>query len=86
MHPEDAEPRNLCDGEQIILANKTGEISLQLIVSTDVLKGTIVSYKGRWPKRSATQSNINILNPGEKSDMGESSSVHGIEVTVTAAH
>ena len=28
---------------------------------------------------------MNVLNPGIKSDMGQSSAVHGIEVTVTAA-
>jgi hypothetical protein len=26
---------------------------------------------------------VNVLNPGSKTDMGESSSVHGIEVVVT---
>jgi hypothetical protein len=25
---------------------------------------------------------VNALNPGEKADMGESTSVHGVEVTV----
>jgi hypothetical protein len=28
--------------------------------------------------------NVNVLNPGEKSDMGESTAVHSVEVTVSA--
>jgi hypothetical protein len=27
---------------------------------------------------------VNVLNPGEKADMGESTSVHGVEVEVRA--
>jgi hypothetical protein len=42
-----------------------------------------LSPKGRWPKREAAQANVNMLNPGQKSDMGENTYVHGIEVTVT---
>jgi hypothetical protein len=40
------------------------------------------SPKGRWPKREPARANVNALNPGEKADMGESTSVHGVEVTV----
>ncbi len=44
-----------------------------------------MTHKGRWPKREDAGGNVNALNPGAKSDMGESSSVHGVEVTVTRA-
>ena len=44
-----------------------------------------LSPKGRWPKREVTGANVNVLNPGTKSDMGGSSAVHGVEVSVTAA-
>jgi hypothetical protein len=27
--------------------------------------------------------NVNVLNPGQKSDMGENTCVHGVEVAVT---
>jgi hypothetical protein len=45
--------------------------------------GVALSYKGRWPKHERTYANVNVLNPGTKTDMGESTSVHGVEVTVT---
>ena len=47
--------------------------------------GVAYSPKGRWPKREPERANVNALNPGIKSDMGGSTAVHGVEVTVTAA-
>jgi hypothetical protein len=35
--------------------------------------------KGRWPGRDASGANVNVLNPGTKTDLAESSAVHGIE-------
>jgi len=49
-----------------------------------VPKGVALSHKGRWPKRQATSANINVLNPGEKSDMGDSTCVHSVEVKISA--
>jgi hypothetical protein len=43
----------------------------------------VLSYKGRWPKRETIQANINILNSGERTDMGENTCVHGVEVQIT---
>jgi hypothetical protein len=43
------------------------------------------SPKGRWPKREAARANVNVLNPGTKADMGDSTAVHGVEVRVTHA-
>jgi len=28
---------------------------------------------------------VNVLNPGERADMGQSTSVHGVEVSVSAS-
>ena len=85
LHPADAAERGLTPGEQVLLANETGSLALRLAVSNGVLRGVALSHKGRWPKREGTRANVNVLNPGEKADMGESTAVHGIEVTVTPA-
>jgi hypothetical protein len=39
-------------------------------------------YKGRWPKHDRNGANVNVLNPGEKTDIGESSAVHGVEAMI----
>ena len=85
LHPDDAAARRLSAGETVTLANRTGSLTLALAVSDIVPRGVALSPKGRWPKREAGGSNVNALNPGVKSDMGMSSCVHGVEVTVTRA-
>ena len=85
LHPDDAAARGLTAGDRVTLANRTGSLSLALAVSDIILPGAALSLKGRWPKREGNRVNVNALNPGAKSDMGESSCVHGVEVTVTRA-
>jgi anaerobic selenocysteine-containing dehydrogenase len=82
LHPADAAVRGLCDGDDVLLANEHGELRLRLTISEDVPPGVAYSPKGRWPKREAGGANVNILNGGIKTDMGESSSVHSVEMEV----
>ncbi len=83
LHPEEASNRELFIGDQVSLYNDTGEINLELAVSDQVPRGVALSYKGFWPKRQqGSKANINVLNPGIKSDMGESSTVHSVLVEI----
>jgi anaerobic selenocysteine-containing dehydrogenase len=83
LHPADAAERGLAEGDDALVANETGYLSLRATLSEAVPRGVALAYKGRWPKREATGANVNVLNPGHKADMGESTCVHGVEVTVT---
>ena len=85
LNPADAARRGLTDGDRVAVANEVGSLLLDLRLSDGVPPGVALSPKGRWPKRESERANVNVLNPGIKSDMGQSSAVHGIEVTVTAA-
>jgi anaerobic selenocysteine-containing dehydrogenase len=85
LHPADAEARGLAAGEEVELVNATGRMRARVVLSEDVLKGVVLSHKGRWPKLEQGAANVNFLNPGEKSDMGESTAVHGVEVEIVAA-
>ena len=82
MHPEDARERGLGDGDAVRLSNATGSLRLRLRVSDEVLRGVLLSPKGRWPKREPSGANVNALNPGQKADMAGSTAVHSIEVSV----
>jgi hypothetical protein len=42
-----------------------------------------LSHKGRWPRQEPEGANVNVLNPGRKTDMGENSCVHSVEVALT---
>ena len=80
LHPADAKRLGIRSGSPVRLENETGWLDLVATVEALAPPGVAVSYKGRWPKHEAGRRNINTLNPGHKADMGESSSVHSIEV------
>jgi anaerobic selenocysteine-containing dehydrogenase len=82
LHPRDAADRGLAEGDRVRLWNDTGSLELSVSISDIVPAGVAYSPKGRWPKRESQAFNVNVLNDGRKSDIGDSSSVHGIEVTV----
>jgi anaerobic selenocysteine-containing dehydrogenase len=83
LHPTDAAARGLSEGDEALLANETGRLTLRVTLSDDVPPGVALSHKGRWPKQEQYGANVNTLNPGRKSDMGENSCVHSVEVAVT---
>jgi anaerobic selenocysteine-containing dehydrogenase len=85
LHPEDAAERGLAEGDEALLQNETGSLRLLVTLSDVVPRGVAYSPKGRWPKREPSGANVNALNPGESADMGRSTSVHGVEVTVGAS-
>ncbi|MHA1570013.1 MAG: molybdopterin-containing oxidoreductase family protein [Alphaproteobacteria bacterium] len=84
LNPGDAAARGLADGDTAEIANETGRLVLNVAISGRVPGGTALVYKSRWPKREGG-ANVNILNPGGKSDMGESTTVHGTEVRIARA-
>jgi anaerobic selenocysteine-containing dehydrogenase len=85
MHPADAAARGLAAGDAALLESTAGRLRLTVALSDDLPRGVVFSPKGRWPKREPGDANINVLNPGGESDMGHSTTVHGIEVTVGPA-
>jgi anaerobic selenocysteine-containing dehydrogenase len=82
LHPDDAAARGLAEGDEALIANEIGGLRLRVTISEALPRGVAYSPKGRWPKREPSRANVNSLNPGERADMGDSTSVHGVEVTV----
>jgi anaerobic selenocysteine-containing dehydrogenase len=85
MNPQDAAELGLSEGDEALLESSVGALALAVTVSDDLPRGVIYSPKGRWPKRAPQHANVNALNPGIPSDMGASTTVHGVEVTVRRA-
>ena len=83
LHPVDAAARGLREGDEALLSNGAGSLRLRVMVAEDVPPGVALSPKGRWLKQEAGGANVNVLNDGAKTDMGESSSVHSVEVEIT---
>jgi anaerobic selenocysteine-containing dehydrogenase len=78
----DAGSLGLVSGDVVTVRSDAGELVVPVVVSDDVPPSVAMIPKGRWPKLEPGSRNVNVLNPGRKSDMAESSSVHGIEVTI----
>jgi len=83
LHPADAADRQLQHGDDALVANETGRLEMRVLVSDAVPRGVALTHKGRWPKHEEHGANVNLLNPGRKADMGESTCVHGVEVTIS---
>jgi anaerobic selenocysteine-containing dehydrogenase len=82
LHPADAAERHLAEGDAARVYNDCGELCLAVTISSELPRGVALTHKGRWLTDGARSANVNILNPGEKSDMGESTAVHSVEVSV----
>ncbi len=85
LHPADAAILGLKEGDEAKLTNETGALVLNVTLSDVIPEGVALSHKGRWPKKERERVNVNVLNPGRKTDMGEANCPHGVEVTITPA-
>jgi anaerobic selenocysteine-containing dehydrogenase len=83
LHPADAAERRLAEGDPALVRNGCGSLSLKVAISDELPRGVALAHKGRWLSMDAASANVNVLNPGWKSDMGESTAVHSVEVTVS---
>jgi anaerobic selenocysteine-containing dehydrogenase len=84
LHPADAAERHLAEGDSASVHNSCGRLTLKVVISDELPRGVTLAHKGRWLATDAASANVNVLNRGQKSDMGESTAVHSVEVTVTA--
>jgi anaerobic selenocysteine-containing dehydrogenase len=82
LHPLDAAERRLADGQAAVVHNGCGRLELQVLISDEIPRGVALAHKGRWLATDGCHANVNVLNAGYKSDMGESSAVHSVEVLV----
>jgi anaerobic selenocysteine-containing dehydrogenase len=82
LNPHDALELGLKEGDEAEVSNEVGNISLQVRITDEIPIGVALSPKGRWPKAEPGHANVNALNSGTKTDMGESTAVHGVEVQV----
>ncbi len=77
LNPEDAERLGIAAGQSIKLESEVDSLVARAAVAPLVPPGTLYGVKGHWG------SNLNRLNPGRKTDMGESTAVHAVAVKVT---
>ena len=85
LNPSDAQRLGIEDGGAVEISNDCGSIELNAHLDDGILPGTVVAYKGRWPRLEDSQKNINFVHSAHMADMGESTSVHSTQVAVRPA-
>ncbi len=85
LNPLEASSRGFVEGTPVIVSSEAGSLPLSVAISDDVPRGVALVHKGRWPKLDPSHANVNVLNTGRRSDMGDSSAVHSVEVEICRA-
>ncbi|HEY80680.1 MAG TPA: molybdopterin oxidoreductase family protein [Caldilineae bacterium] len=85
VHPHDAVPRGIGDGDGVILENNHGRVQLTARVTTDVMPGALLAPTIWWAKLSPDGRNVNWLVPQDETDMGGSPTFYDIRVTIQPA-
>ncbi|NJE41968.1 molybdopterin-dependent oxidoreductase [Thermococcus sp. GR6] len=81
MNPDDAEKREICDGDTVEVFNDNGRIKTTVKLSDDVPKGVVLLYKAFWP--SLLGWNVNFLTSDKTVEKyGNGSAYHSTWVDV----
>jgi anaerobic selenocysteine-containing dehydrogenase len=82
IHPDDAAPRRIADGDAVKVENARGAFAAVAEVSDRVRPGVVASSKGRWPQHAAHGTTVNATVDERNSDMGSGAVYHDNRVEV----
>jgi anaerobic selenocysteine-containing dehydrogenase len=83
MHPDDASPRLLENGDIVKVANDRGEVHCPVSIAPAVRPGTVVLPKGLWRKSTRNASTATALAPDTLTDFGGGACFNDARVEVT---
>jgi anaerobic selenocysteine-containing dehydrogenase len=84
IHPADAGPRGLRDGQQVRVWNDLGEVRLPVRITEDVPRGVVSSLKGAWLRTSDNNQTVSALAPATHADICEGACYNDARVNVAA--
>ena len=84
MHPEDATPRGLADGDLVRLFNELGEVHCTLHVAPSIRPGTVSLPKGLWRRSTRNGVTATALAPDTLSDLGGGACFNDARVQVAS--
>ncbi len=82
VHPDDAIPRGVADGDTVRVFNDRGELVLPARVGDRVPPGVVSVPSGWWASRSPNGQAANALTPDGLSDLGGGGDFHSALVQV----
>lgn len=81
LHPRDADPRGIVNGDRVAVINSRGGFELEARISDNVIPGVAVTYKGYWAKRNGGR-NVNWTTSDTLADLAGQSTFHTNRVWV----
>lgn len=86
VNPVDAQARGISDGDEVVVKNDRGEVTLTARVSeVCTAPGVLKTIKCPWPKLSQDGRNVNALTSDVLTDIGKNSTYHTNLVEIAKA-
>jgi anaerobic selenocysteine-containing dehydrogenase len=70
LHPDDARPRRIAEGDDVRVFNDAGEVRCQARLNADLRPGVASLPKGLWARHTRNGQTANALVPDTLSDLG----------------
>jgi anaerobic selenocysteine-containing dehydrogenase len=84
IHPLDAKPRNIADGDPVRVWNDRGSLTLSALMTGSVPAGVVAAHMD-WAKMSADGGNVNALSSERLTDLGAGATFYSVLVEVAKA-
>jgi molybdopterin guanine dinucleotide-containing S/N-oxide reductase-like protein len=81
IHPQDAEPRGIADGDRVRIFNDRGSLTLTAMVNGNVPSG-VVAARLDWAKLHPEHNNVNALTSERLTDLGRAATFYSTLVEV----
>lgn len=82
IHPQDAKPRGIVEGQTVQVWNEHGRVELRAVLTEDIRPGVVWVPSIWWNKLSPGGRNINQVVAPDESDMGGGSRFYDVRVWV----
>jgi anaerobic selenocysteine-containing dehydrogenase len=69
IHPDDAQPRTIAEGDAVRIFNELGEVQCEASVTPEIRPGTVSLPKGLWARSTYNGSTANALVPDSLTDI-----------------
>ncbi len=67
------------------MTSDEGSLMVELAIGDGVPEGVALIPKGRWPSHEPGGVNVNVLTTARRTDMGDSTAIHGTLVRIEQA-
>jgi len=88
MHPRDALPRGVADGQHVLVTSAQGRVCIPAHVTEDIMPGVVCLMEGVWPDLGVDGTDVagaaNVLTCTEPTQPSSSSRTHSVNVQVTS--